>query len=239
MNPDLSHYSFSTPEERINTFAEIIQSHTPQENVSFNIIDIGCGSGQQSLQLSQIYPNARIQAYDISLQNIKQANDQIKGMSEADRIQFICSDYLKSTPPRAELIVSDSCLHLIPCEDELLCRKLKCDLAPNGRIIFSIPYECLYNQIIFLLRRLFMKAHSRTLENLMLFVACIFYGHKYNISFFRERLPYLYVLPTRIDNSHFRETMRAHGLNLMHEQAETFVLGKPCQRFLVFEHSYV
>ena len=70
MTPDLSQYTFSAPNERVTYFTEIIRAHTPQIHGPFSIVEIGCGTGQQTLQLSKIFPSAKIQAYDISPQNI-------------------------------------------------------------------------------------------------------------------------------------------------------------------------
>lgn len=238
MTPDLSQYTFSAPNERVTCFTEIIRAHTPQIHGPFSIVDIGCGTGQQTLQLSKIFPSAKIQAYDISPQNIKQACDLIEGKSESARVHFICADYLLSSPQSAAIIVSDSCLHLIACEDAILYTKLKNDLAPNGLVILTIPYDCFYNQIIFLLRRFFKKIHSNTLEHIVLLFARLFFWDKYNVAFFRERLPYLYFLPIRLDNARFRAAIRAHGLNVIHEQTENCVLGKPRQHLLVLNHGY-
>ena len=177
-------------------------------------------------------------AFDISPSNIEQAQALVSGTPEATRIQFICGDYLACSVPPAALIISDSCFHLISCEDTELYTKLKHGLTPNGSVIFTVPYACFYNSCIYLLRRGFKAMRSEALEGVVLRCARLVYGDRHDDAFLRQRLPYLHLLPTRIDNGHFRQALGVHKLKVVHVRNETRILGKPAQRCLVVQHRH-
>lgn len=238
MKSSLREHTFSAQDERVRSFAEFIRARAPRVGDSFSVVDIGCGSGEHSLRVAQLFPAAKIYAFDISPSNIEQAQALVSGTPEATRIQFICGDYLACAVPPAALIISDSCFHLIPCEDAELYTKLRNDLAPCGSVIFTVPYDCFYNSCIYLLRRCFKEIRSEALEGAVLRCARLVYGDKHGDAFLRQRLPYLYLLPTRIDNGHFRQALGAHGLKIVYARNETRILGKPAQRCLVVQHCH-
>ena len=238
MKSSLREHTFSAQDERVRSFAEFVYAHAPRVGGSFSVVDIGCGSGEHSLRVAKFFPEAKIYAFDISPSNIEEAHAHVSKTPEATRIQFICEDYLACSVPPAALIISDSCFHLIPCEDAALYGKLRDGLAPGGSLIFTLPYDCFYNRCIYLLRRCFKAIRSEALEGVVLWFAHLIYGHKHGDAFFSQRLPYLYLLPARIDNGHFRQALGLQGLKVVYRQYETCILGKPAQRYLVVRHCH-
>jgi len=238
MKSSLREHTFSAQDERVRSFAEFVRAHAPRVGDSFSVVDIGCGSGEQTLRVAQLFPQAKIYAFDISPSNIEKAQALVSGRPEATRIQFICGDYLACSAPPAALIISDSCFHLISCEDTELYTKLKHGLTPNGSVIFTVPYACFYNSCIYLLRRGFKAMRSEALEGVVLRCARLVYGDRHDDAFLRQRLPYLHLLPTRIDNGHFRQALGVHKLKVVHVRNETRILGKPAQRCLVVQHRH-
>lgn len=223
------------PKARSSLFCGTILDALPSRDGELRILDIGCGTGDHVFALARDLPRARITGVDISEANIASARQTCRERSLEDRVSFFCGDYLEF--PRQEsfgLIVSDTTLHLIPRSDAELFGRIAADLAPGGRLVMSLPYACLYNQLLWSVRRLLRLVRGRLSDALILGLAKLVFGKRYSEAMLRERLIYMYILPERFDCPTFRKMLETeHHLVVVTEIAEPFVAGKANHRILV------
>ncbi|MEQ1850914.1 MAG: class I SAM-dependent methyltransferase [Chthoniobacteraceae bacterium] len=167
--------------------------------------------------------------------NIASARQTCHERGLEDRVSFFCGDYLEfSAKEPFDLVVSDTTLHLIPRTDAALFGKIAADLAPGGRLVVSLPDACLYNRLLWSVRRVLRLVRGRWSDALILALAKLVFGKRFSEAMLRERLIYMYILPERFDSPAFRRMLeKEHGLAVVKEIAEPFVAGKANHRILV------
>jgi hypothetical protein len=134
---------------------------------------------------------------------------------------WIAGDYLRFQHGVFDLILCERSLHLFPYPDAEIAAKLASDLAPDGIAAISIPASCACTFIRIKLIRALRRLRSPFLDNLIVHVMRLL-RPQLDLATLRDRLPYLYALPRRIDSSEFRATLSMAGL----EVRQTFrVLG--------------
>ncbi|MEW5956931.1 MAG: class I SAM-dependent methyltransferase, partial [Chloroflexota bacterium] len=157
---------FTLPNERMRSFTEMILPYvSPQE--PWRILDIGCGTGEQILDLAQTLPQARFTGIDISRPNITIAEKARQQSPYRDRLGFVAMDYMCFDEGCFDLIISSTTLHLIPVPTQQLFTKIINDLAAAGILAFTMPYACLYNSTLALVRRVFRRLRSPLTDELI------------------------------------------------------------------------
>ena len=115
-----------------NQLVRTVATHLPTPS---RILEIGCGTGKNLLELARAFPEARITGLDLSADMLARA--RIKTAAEADRIDLLHRPYdsrVAAEGDEFDLIVISYALSMInPGFDEVvsLCRQ---DLGENGCI---------------------------------------------------------------------------------------------------------
>lgn len=201
---------FGASSERCELFAaELLRLHAP--DAAFEVLDVGCGTGDHLLALAEAYPNARLCGVDISGPNIEQA--RASAAAHGERARFVREDFLAWSHAPADVVISDSTLHLIAGDDEELARRLALALRPGGTLLFSMPEACLRNTLLLAARRLFRLLRCAPLDALLLQLARRAYGSSgLDDSALRDRIEYMYILPLRMFSPGFRSLLQRHGM---------------------------
>jgi tRNA (cmo5U34)-methyltransferase len=85
-----------------------------------HIVDIGCGTGNLSLLLSKLYPNARFTLVDLSSELLEQAEKKLKAQSPNTEVTYLEQNAVTLQLPQASVdwVVSTFALHHIPKPEE-------------------------------------------------------------------------------------------------------------------------
>lgn len=170
------------------------------------ILDLGCGEGEKLLELNKAIPNAEFTGLDISVLNIQQAKENATKEHRV-KVSFHTVDYLDYETEPFDIIYADSVLHLIAAPDALLYSKLSKDLQPKGIFIVTMPYDCLYNRVLIMLRLVCRSLRSKVLDKVILKIASLIYP-AINPKILYDRIPYMYLIPHRMDSSSFRKLLK-------------------------------
>jgi SAM-dependent methyltransferase len=174
---------------------------------SLRVLDLGCGTGSLVFRLVESLPHAEVTGIDVSAANIRAAEAGRPRASTAARARFARADYLEYAMTPVDAIVSDGVLHLIGGDTLALFRKLAHDLVPGGRLIVCMPYDCAYNYGFAMLRRLLRLVRSRALDAMILSIGRRLHGREMDDEGLRERIPYMYLPPTRLAGRALRESI--------------------------------
>lgn len=201
----------------VRAILEQLAGKTPRR-----VLDIGCGTGDQLFSLADRLKADQLVGVDISAPNIETAVRTASARADKGRFNFSLADYPEwRTSDQFDLIISYSTLHLIPINTEALFSKLSSDLKPGGRVIFTIPYDCLYNRWLSLVRRLFKALRSPMMDATILWFGKILNKGTLDENHLRERVLYMYQLPKRYDGPALRELLKTHcGLEVIAEHPE-------------------
>ena len=180
------------------------------------VLDVGCGTGSLVFRLVEAVPLAEVTGIDVSPANIRAAEAARLREGGATRAQFTRADYLEYATMPMDAIVSDGVLHLIGGDTLALFRKLAHDLVPGGRLIVDMPYDCVYNRLFTVLRRVLRACRSHALDTLILAIGRRLHGHEMNDEGLRERIHYMYLPPTRVADRALRDHLAPSvGLRLI------------------------
>jgi trans-aconitate 2-methyltransferase len=225
---------FTAPAARIVQFTDLFLRYLRGRQVK-RVLDLGCGTGEQVRALAARLPRTEFVGIDVSPRNIAVARERSRGLDA--RVRFVDADYLEYRDQPFEAIVADSVLQNIETDDAPLYRKLAGDLAAQGLLAITIPYECAYNGMLWRTRRLARHMRGPRFDALMLALAKRMHGD-WDEAMLRERLPYLYLLPRRFDSAAMRETLGRHGLIFV--DAESLPHASPAQprhRFVAYQRA--
>jgi trans-aconitate methyltransferase len=230
--------TFSTNREQADQFLQQVRTCLNPEELDrpMHVLEVGCGDGGQLARLAELLPQARLMGVDISEPNIRAAESRPVAESVRQRLDFILGDYRDMTLARYDLIISDTTLHLIPGSNDELFSKLASELKPDGRLVFTIPYRCLFNAMLSTMRRTLRLFRSRLTDRLILALAAKVHGNAHSREFLRERLHYMYILPCRYGSHSFAKALQSRH-DLVAERALECAhssLGKPKHRFYSF-----
>jgi SAM-dependent methyltransferase len=235
---EFSDKTCSAPAERSARMRDIVVQHVPGER-AIEMADVGCGTGSLVFLLARALPMATIAGLDVSAPNILTAEALRTQFEPAmrDRIRFEQADYVTRPVLPVDAIVSDGVLHLIPGDTHALMAKLSSDLRPGGVLVVCMPYDCAYNYVFAMLRRVLRLMRSRALDALILQVGRMLHGSQMDDEGLRERIPYMYIAPQRLAGRRLRETIApAAGLRLMARHPMPSVsLSQLRHEVLVFE----
>lgn len=191
--------AFSQNPEKAGWLLERLQTEiVPRLDVSkpLRILDLGCGCGDESFLLAQLFPRAEIVGLDISEPNIAHARQELE-QRRLHAVSFVCGDYASIDFPREsfDLIVADGVLHLIPGCREQVIPKLSRELAPGGLLTYTLPGVSVFNGLLWLARSTLKTLRSAATDRLVLEVAKALHGSKTSESRLRERVHYMYLTP--------------------------------------------
>jgi trans-aconitate 2-methyltransferase len=204
---DFREHAFTAPRERRSLLLTVLQSLVAVDQ-DMRVLDLGCGTGTQLLDVAAAFPRAICVGLDISPRSIESARMQAGACG--GRVQFHCADYMTFDIEPFDIILADSVLQNIAGSTEALARKLGNDLTPGARLIASLPYDGWYNRLLWAGRRVLQRFRSPALERMALAAAKVVHSG-WPDSLLRERIPYLYLLPERIDGPALRERLRVAG----------------------------
>jgi SAM-dependent methyltransferase len=204
--------AFAAPPERTIRFGQFCLTHISAERPE-RVLEIGCGTGEQILYLAAQRPAAEFVGVDISPLNIDIAARAAVARAAA-RVTFRTADFMKYDDSRFDVIIADSVLQTIPAADDELYARLASLMIPGGRLVISIPFDCAYNRALIILRRLARPLRGKGLDVISLGIGRLLHS-SWDIELLRERLPYLYLVPERLDNRKMRAALtRRFGLIL-------------------------
>lgn len=198
---------------------EVVKSAPADAQLS--ILEIGCGTGEQLVSLARKFLNARLTGIDISEPNVAIACDLVQREGLSDRIAIVKADYLSRQLGSFDVIVSYSTLSLIPASDSVLFSKLANELAPGGIFVNVIPFECFYNRMLMLARRMFRACRGQLTDALIFQMGKILTRNKLSEQQLRDKVIYMYILPERFEGRSMREMLtKQYGFKLEREQKE-------------------
>lgn len=167
------------------------------------ILDLGCGTGSLVLELAGALESASVTGIDVSAANIRAARSRHEALRQSERIAFEEVDYFRYEAPPFDVIVSDGVLHLLPGSTEALVAKLSRDLRPGGVLVCAMPYDCAYNRMFAVVRRLLRAVRSPATDALILAAGRVLHGREMDEAGLRERLHYMYMPPARLETASF------------------------------------
>jgi len=196
----------SAPADRSQRMCDLLLKHVPGDR-PIQMLDIGCGTGSLVFMLARALPAATLVGLDVSAPNIEAAEAQRASLDAAtkSRVRFERSDYLTRRSIAVDAVISDGVVHLIPGDTRALFAKLAADVRPGGVLVIDMPYDCGYNYAFAMVRRLLRLLRSRWLDALILGIARMVHGRAMNDDRLRERVPYMYLPPTRLAGRSLRE----------------------------------
>jgi trans-aconitate methyltransferase len=208
---DYATSQFSASRSRLARMTSAVRA-IPDLAVPMRVLDIGCGTGGQLLDLLQSFPEATGVGIDISVTNVETAARTAQTAS--GRVRFLCADYLVTPAQQYDIIISDSVLQWFDADDSVLAAKLAADLAPGGHLLATIPAECLYNRLLATVRRGATRLRRPSLDRLMLASATVIH-RDYPRDLLRQRVEYMYLLPRRYGGPRLWNALTTEGLRLV------------------------
>jgi trans-aconitate methyltransferase len=204
--------TFTAPAARSDRMREIVLGHVPRDR-AIRVLDIGCGTGSLLFRLADLLPSAALVGIDISPANIQAANEHRAARATAARLQFEAADYLEYRAEPFDAIVTDGVLHLTPGDTTALVRKLAGDLREGGVLVCSMPFECAYNTMFAVVRRVLRAVRFPWLDRRILQIARLVHSRDMDDDSLRERVDYMYIPPERMMGEQLARSFASAGLH--------------------------
>ena len=164
------------------------------------VLDIGCGTGDQLLDLAPRVPRAELVGVDIVPSNIEIARARGAADPAGSRLTFEAVDYLAFEPPAPfDLLISYSVLQFVPGDVDAIASRIARHTAPGGRVVNVMPYRCAYNHLLGAARRITNTLRSPALDRVILAVARALHRNVMDEAMLAERLVYAYAVPVRFE----------------------------------------
>jgi trans-aconitate methyltransferase len=198
---------------------------------------LGCGTGTHALRLAQLCPGAHVTGIDLSEASIRLAENLRRQPPEGDRLCFLAQNYMHYDGGPYDLIYSDTSLHLIAAPTVQLFAKVAGDLKPGGYLVCSMPYPCLTNTVLFLVRRLLRLVRCRASDFAIFSVARMLHGREMPVALLKERVQYMYSIPHRLGSKSL-ERQLAQQFQLDCQGVYPYrhdSLGRPRHKLWVFQ----
>lgn len=140
----------------------------PRDHTVRSILELGCGTGNLSLLLSQAFPDAEIRLVDVSQESIDVCRSRIGSRAQ---FQFETIDFreLRCAASEFDLLVSSIAIHHVPAIDKqtLLSRAFEW-LADGGVLAYADQFaaaaEDVYRQHLLHWKRLTFQAGASAEE---------------------------------------------------------------------------
>jgi len=104
---------------------------------AIRVLDVGCGTGVNSLYMAKLYPNARITSLDVSADMLDKAKDNLK--KYADRVELLNEPYERGSKFNNSfdiILFSYSLTMINPMFSELI-DQAQYDLKPEGYVVVA------------------------------------------------------------------------------------------------------
>lgn len=210
--------TFTAPAARSDRMRDIVLAQVPRDR-AIRLLDVGCGTGSLVFRLVEALPEAALVGIDVSAANIDAAKRTQADRRSAARVQFEVSDYLDYRAEPFDVIVIDGVLHLIPGETSALIRKLATDLRPGGVLVCNMAFDCGYNRIFALIRRVLRRLRSPWLDRMIFQAGRLLHGREMDEESLRERVGYMYIPPERMMSEQLADCFASAGLHRTGEHA--------------------
>lgn len=124
----------------VNCTRKILGAVRPDLPAQARILDVGAGTGEQTLTLLEQLPTARVDALDKEAQFLAQLTQRVQGAAVSDapeRLQAVCADFQHYDLPEQayDLIWSEGALYFMGLSKALA--HFKPALKPGGFLVFS------------------------------------------------------------------------------------------------------
>jgi SAM-dependent methyltransferase len=206
---DFRKHVFTAPPGRRRLLLAAIESLMAKDR-PFRILDLGCGTGAQLLDIAASFPLATCVGIDLSGGSIAQAREAVADSDDQVRLSYVQGDYLSFETDPFDVILADSVLQNISVPTAVLASKIGNDLNPDGFLVASIPYDGLYNRLVWNGRRTLRLLRGPLLERMALAIGRLLHP-SWSTNMIRERVPYLYLLPAHVDGWELRDAFRSAG----------------------------
>lgn len=182
-----------------------------------SILEIGCGSGATLLDLAKRFPQAELYGIDVAPENIDVALGDARSGGVDDRVHLAVGDYREAWPELShELLIAESVLYLLPGSDSELYDFIAARVAAGGHLVMTMPTSSPSNRSLVLLRRLLRHLPHRAVLWVGRSIAARLHSDV-TAADLEQRLPYLFVVPRRLDGPALRADLGRRGLDVVHE----------------------
>jgi SAM-dependent methyltransferase len=204
----LAGLTFTAPPERRGRIVAVVLQRVDAARPC-RVLDLGCGTGLNALALAEALPRAAVTGVDLSASSVARAEAARRGHPAAARLSFVAADYLAFTGGPFDVIVSETVLHTIPGSTDTLFDKIARDLTPHGLLVYTMPTGGPGNAALTLFRRVLRRLRSPVTDSFILAVARTLHGRAYDDTLLRERIPYMYLVPSRHDGPGLHARLQA------------------------------
>lgn len=210
--------------------SEVVGQPNPSPS---RVLDIGCGDGSILCDLAEAWPGAECRGIDLSASNIRTAASDAERRGLSSRVTFMVGEYLSAPSWPADLVVSNSVIHLIIGDSGRLQERLRSDAAAGARLILCMPWPCIYNRCLWLIRRLTWLLPRHWSMGMGMWLARWLHGQGMDDAGLRERLSYWWLMPQRCDDHTWRSGMERCGFALGHVRTAPHAgFGQPKHRLI-------
>lgn len=226
--------TFTAPAGRRDRLSSLLGPYLSPDT-DIRVLDLGCGTGGQIFDLAPAYPRATFVGADVSEENVAAAVGDPRYPPLKGRVSFEAVDFFEAELGGFDVIVADSVLQNIAADDSVVVAKLGRSLNPGGVLIATLPYRCLSNFALWTVRGALRFLRGRHLDSFLHWTGRRLHP-EWDAQMIRERVPYMYRLPYRVDGKALRARLCSDaGLDLVASRdLPRDSIAQPFHRFTVY-----
>lgn len=198
--------TLTVPPERLPRVVSVVLRHVDASR-PLRVLDLGCGTGLNTLALADALPHAAVTGVDLSAASIAQGEASRRRHPAGGRVTFTAANYLQFLGGPFDVIVSDTVLYAIPVPDEALFGKIEGDLAPGGLLAYTMPTDAIGNRLVVGLRWVLKRLRGRGTDAALQAIGRALHGG-HDEALLRQRVPDMYVVPDRYDSRALHAQLR-------------------------------